>query len=230
VNAFRVRSDETIVVLAIKADAIKAYSILQAETRNETFDDSLIFVNGMPNTIRGLQSVDVCHARSICIIGCEFKPKKLDVDTQMSQAKQDSDAEVHTDLFIVLAALELDAVLSSYIRRLLREGRQAPLPIVIQEISADATVSFLPDFYTLSNKAKRLWEKHDKKLWESRRGMNVEEVDVGIKRGYGDQMNAAKAADEEVDEENDVFISSTPALSQVKEGRGLHIDIDIDIY
>jgi hypothetical protein len=190
VNAFRVKSDETIVVLALKADDIEAFARKRAENQNESFDNNLIFVQGLPNAIRGLQSVDVCHARVICIIGCEYKSNKVDPDTLLAQAKQDSE-EVNTDLFIVLAALELDAILCSYIRRLLRENLQACLPIVIQEISSDATISFLPDFYTLSRKAKQLWEKHEKHLWQSRRGMGIEEVD------------------------EDVFISATPASSQV---------------
>ena len=226
VNAFRVRSDETIVVLAIKADAIEEFSRNQAYESHETFDDNLIFVNGMTNTIRGLQSVDVCHARSICIIGCEYKSKKLDSDAMLAQAKQDSE-EVNTDLYIVLAALELDAILSSYIRRLLRENRQAPLPVVIQEISADATISFLPDFYTMSRKAKRLWEKHDKKIWESRRGMNVEEVDIGFKFNTNTNGTPELSPSPVVDE--DVFISNTPALSQVYlfNRQGMVIDIFI---
>lgn len=215
VNAFRVRSDETIVVLAIKAEEIEAFSRHHAQNSQEKFDDNLFFVTGMSNTIRALQSVDVCHARSICILGCEYKSKKLDPDTVIAQAKQDSE-EVNTDLYIVLAALELDAILSSYIRRLLRENRKAPLPVVIQEISSDATISFLPDFYTMSRKAKRLWEKHDKKIWESRRGMSVEEVDTGYQRGY-DPGTSKQPPAQGVDEE-DVFISSTPALSQVDVG------------
>jgi hypothetical protein len=204
-----VRSDEVIVVLSIKADAIEAYSRKQAINAREVFDENLFFVSGVPNTIRGLQSVDVCHARCICIIGCEYKSKKMDADTLIALAKQDSE-EVNTDLYIVLAALELDAILSSYIRRLIREKRQAPLPIVMQEISSDATISFLPDFYTMSRKAKRLWEKHDKKLWESGRGMSLEEVDVGFKR-HVDPKDVATS--EQLDD--DLFVSSTPALSQV---------------
>lgn len=213
VNAFRVRSDETIVVLAIKADAIQSFSEAQAENRQETFDDNLVFVKGMPNTIRGLQSVDVCHARSICIIGCENSSNKA-ADTE---TVQDAHAEeVNTDLYIVLAALELDAVLSSYIRRLLREDRQAPLPVVTQEISTDATISFLPDFYTLSRKAKRLWEKHDKKIWESRRGMIVEEVDMNMRANKNDENEKyVKDSAEEEAKDEDVFISGAPALAQV---------------
>ena len=204
------RSDEAIVVLAIKADTIEEYARKQALHANEAFDDNLTFVHGLPNTIRGLQSVDVCHARCICIIGCEFKSKKFDPESVIAQAKQDSE-EVNTDLYIVLAALELDAILSSYIRRLLREKRQAPLPVVIQEISSDATISFLPDYYTLSRKAMRLWENYDKKLWESGRGMNLEEVDTGFK--FNKRMPPIDSQPvQEVDE--DIFVSSTPALAQ----------------
>ena len=210
VNTFRERSNETVVVLSVKAEAIELYSRNRANHNNEEFDDNLIFVNGLPNTIRGLQSVDVCHARSICIIGCEYKSKKKDQDTVIAQAKQDTE-EMNTDLYIVLAALELDAILSSYVRRLLRENLQAPLPIVIQEISTDATISFLPDYYSLSRKAKRLWEKHDKKVWESRRGMNTEDVDIGFKTTAVDVDEQHATTEGGASE----FSSNTPALSQV---------------
>lgn len=211
VNTMRARSDEVIVVLAIKADDIEAYSRNRAKNNNEEFDDKLMFVKGMPNTIRGLQSVDVCHARCICIIGCENKSKKIEADVAMVQAKQDSE-EMNTDLYIVLAALELDAILSSYVRRLLREKRQAPLPVVIQEISTDATINFLPDFYSLSRKAKKLWEKHDKHVWESRRGIITEDVDIGYKNieyGLNDSIKSTSDSPS-----TDVFVSSTPALCQ----------------
>lgn len=215
VKAFRVKSDETIVVLVLKAIEIESFCRHRSKVQHEKFDDNLIFVHGVPNTIRGLQSVDVCHARCICIIGAETAAakvkKKSDIEISYIEAKQDSE-EVNTDLYIVLAALELDAILSLYIRRLLRENRQAPLPIVIQEISSDSTINFLPEYYRLSRKAKRLWEKHDKQIWECRRGMSVEDVDIGFQRNINSQSQSqSQSAPQSADSG---FEPPSPALSQ----------------
>ncbi len=55
VNACRTKSGDMIVVLAARAIEIEAFIQQRVKERNETFDSSLLFIQGLPNSVRGLQ-------------------------------------------------------------------------------------------------------------------------------------------------------------------------------
>jgi hypothetical protein len=78
----------------------------------------------------------------VVIIGNEFKASEQSVEN-ISDSQ-----ETNSDLYIVLAALELDSVMKLYLHRLKKKKRHnVSLPIVVQEVYNATTVNFLPDEY-----------------------------------------------------------------------------------
>lgn len=110
------------------------------------------------------QLVDVCHARCVVIIGNEFKG----IDKNDDQENK----EVDSDLYVVLAALEVDALVNVYINRLNAFNRTAPLPIVIQEIYNESTATFLPDSYSLKSKTSHGLDTYDIAPRQNGRGIS----------------------------------------------------------
>ena len=113
----------------------------------------------------------MCHARCIVIIGNEFKPTDQKVEN-LAEAQ-----EVNNDLYIVLAALELDSVLKLYISRLHKKKKfDVTLPMVVQEVYNVSTVNFLNDEYTLSStRGVKPWFKSQRRNPRNTRGISMEE-------------------------------------------------------
>ena len=54
-NAYRTKSSDEIVVLAARAIEIEDFIRRRVAERNEIFDEYLFFVEGLPNSVPGLQ-------------------------------------------------------------------------------------------------------------------------------------------------------------------------------
>lgn len=127
------------------------------------------------------QKADVCSARCVVIIGNEFKSSD---DNLMDS--QDSTS----DLYIVLAALEVDSVMNLYLSRCKKKRLNSNIPCIIQEVYNPTTVNFLPDEYTmLSTSAIRPWYKFDKVPLHSGRG--IDNVDCNLS---GDEWEPPRPA------------------------------------
>lgn len=121
------------------------------------------------------------------IIGNEFKASEQTVEN-LSDSQ-----ETNSDLYIVLAALELDAVMKLYIHRLKKKHRQnVTLPIVIQEVYNATTVNFLPDEYVYFqfNEVKP-WFKLPRNAVQNSRGVKMTNEDESEENDPSEGFNIA---------------------------------------
>lgn len=79
-------------------------------------------------------------------------------------------------MYIVLAALELDSIFKFYIKLLRKHNRTAEMPIVIQELYNESTVSFLPDLYDVYSRVPHIWDPYETKTIPSNRGILQDDV------------------------------------------------------
>lgn len=88
-----------------------------------------------------------------------------DADVKLDHvgAVEVSSISINSDLYILLAALEVESLLVLHKRHLAENGRNARIPIVIQEIFNDSNNLLLPDSCKDFNVAATA-EKHSKPL------------------------------------------------------------------
>jgi hypothetical protein len=141
------------------------------------------------------QAVDACHARCVVILGNAHTLSIADTD----QAGNTGELDLHSDLYIILTALELDSMLKVFLRR--RGGKHRArdrvlttsgaadtrhddmlsrsvgssrtnnlhssgdeddndyfIPVVIQEVYCESSMSFLSDDLTLSHESAAIWD------------------------------------------------------------------------
>lgn len=65
------------------------------------------------------QAVDACHARCVVILGNSHEPSASDMDQSITS----SELDLHSDLYIILTTLELDAMIKVFLKR--RGSKQA---------------------------------------------------------------------------------------------------------
>ena len=82
------------------------------------------------------------------IIGNEFLDDQDDKNLEQPGGIERSSVSINSDLFILLAALEIDTLLNLHIRHLIENYRTARLPIIIQEIYNDSNNVLLADTCT----------------------------------------------------------------------------------
>lgn len=94
------------------------------------------------------------------IIGNEYKENPDIAGTHNWSFDQD---EIKSDLYIVLASLELDALMKTYIKSLEDSGiSDSKLPFVIQEVHNAANMTFLSDKYMSSS--HKLWNSMNQRI------------------------------------------------------------------
>lgn len=82
------------------------------------------------------------------IVGNEFLDEQDDKNLDQPGGIESSSVSINSDLYILLAALEIDTLLNLHIRHLIENYRTARLPIVIQEIYNDSNNVLLADTCT----------------------------------------------------------------------------------
>ena len=94
------------------------------------------------------------------IIGNEYKENPENAGTHNWSFDQD---EIKSDLYIVLASLELDALMKTYIKSLEDSNiSDSRLPFVIQEVHNAANTTFLSDKYLSSS--HKLWNSMNQRV------------------------------------------------------------------
>jgi hypothetical protein len=95
------------------------------------------------------------------IIGNEYKPEPESSGGNSWSFAQD---EIKADLYIILAALELDALIKTFIKSLEDVNiTDYKLPFVIQEVYNAANMTLLPDKY-MSSSAHKLWTSMNQRV------------------------------------------------------------------
>jgi hypothetical protein len=175
---------DQIVILAADADEIETFAGIFSPKNVEGFasdhpflqDENIKFVKGIPNSPRGLevahsitifpnsihssQAVDICFARCVVIIGNEYKPEP---DSSGGNSWSFAQDEIKADLYIVLAALELDALVKAFIKSMEDANiTDYKLPFVIQEVHNAANMTLLSDKYMSS--AHKLWTSMNQRV------------------------------------------------------------------
>jgi hypothetical protein len=143
----------------------------------------------------------VCFARSVVIIGNEaaLSPSgDSATSTMFGNVESGSDA-ISSDLYILLASLELDSVITMHIRHLKENNRTAKLPTVIQELYNDTNIVLLPRSCS-SNANFDDDDVQSPKMADIADEVNEEEDNLASLNGQSGQRN--------------IFIS--PALLQVR--------------
>jgi hypothetical protein len=107
----------------------------------------------------------------------------------------------------------LDSIFKFYIKLLRKHNRSAELPIVIQELYNESTVSFLPDLYDVYSRVPHIWEPYETQVIHSSRGI-VQDETVGA--SGGDEEGPVEDFTEKRSERASSFESFKRKRSRVK--------------